>query len=51
MFHPSILAQVTYRRTEHQARLADACTDAAQFYGIAWGDVGMLIEFCRRMGV
>ena len=48
MFSPEILAQVTYRRTQQQARLADACVDAAQFFGV---DEISLIAFCRTIGM
>lgn len=48
MFHPDILRQVVYLRTEGQCRLIDACADAAQFYGV---DAVALIDFCRTIGM
>ena len=51
MFHPDILAQVVYRRTQQQSKLADACMDAAEFFGIPWAQVGDLIVFCQAMGL
>lgn len=47
MYHPAVIAQVAYRVREQQMRLADACQDAGQFFGL---NAVSLTEACRRLG-
>lgn len=48
MFAPDILRMLTFIRHQQQARLLDACTDTAQFYGV---DPLALRTFALSLGV
>ena len=48
MFHPSILAQYLYRRSDLEAGALDACTDTADYYDLP---VYRLARFLVTMGI
>ena len=48
MFHPSILAQYLYRRTQCESLAIDACTDVAEYYGL---QVTTLARVLVTMGI